>query len=151
MEVRDMVKQFTNKKADENNKEIENRRKDIEQHHAQRQKSKKTKWVIAISLLAVIIIGSAGFALINSLKPGKYDNFAKCLKEKGAVIYGAPWCEYTKAQKAMFGKSVKYLDYKTYDELPNIKLTPTWVINGQWYERVQDFNRLSALTGCPIK
>jgi ABC-type lipoprotein release transport system permease subunit len=102
----------------------------------------------------IILIASGGVALViialivnSALSPGKYDEFAKCLTEKGAVMYGEDWCRYTNAQKAMFGKSFKYIKYV---QKPDIKVRPTWVINGKTYETVQSFERLSALTGCKI-
>lgn len=42
---------------------------------------------------------------------GKYDAFAQCLKNKGAVFFGAAWCPHCQAQKAEFGMSVKFLSY----------------------------------------
>ncbi len=43
--------------------------------------------------------------------PGKYDDFAKCLTEKEVKMYGAYWCSHCAAQKALFGKSWKYVNY----------------------------------------
>ena len=63
-------------------------------------------------------------------------------------MYGADGCMYSQAQRTMFGKSFKYLDYEDYTKGPSIKITPTWIINGERYERVQSFERLSALTDC---
>ena len=88
---------------------------------------------------------------MNSKKPGYYDNFAKCLSEKGAVMYGADFCQYSHAQKGMFGKSFKFINYKDFSKNPNVKTTPTWVINGRLIERVQSFDRLAELTGCSIR
>ena len=63
-----------------------------------------------------IIVGLAFLAGIVWLiktpgKPSKYDQFAQCLGEKKAVFYGAFWCKHCQAQKALFGKAVKYLPY----------------------------------------
>ena len=67
------------------------------------------------------------------------------------VMYGAmEWCKYTQGQRAMFGKSFKYINYHEFTELPGISKTPTWVINGKWYENAQSFDKLSGLTGCKI-
>ena len=80
-----------------------------------------------------------------------FDNFAKCISDKGAVMYGAmEWCKYTQGQRAMFGKSFKYVNYHEFTELPGIMKTPTWVIDGKWYENAQSFDKLSGLTGCKI-
>lgn len=42
---------------------------------------------------------------------GKYDTFATCLKDKGAVFYGAFWCTHCQAEKKLFGTSEKLLPY----------------------------------------
>lgn len=111
--------------------------------------SKKTKIYFLIFL--VIIAGISYYFYWSSQQPGQFDDFAKCLTEKGAVMYGAiEWCKYTKEQVAMFGNSFKYINYKDYKEIEGIKLTPTWVVNNERYERVQSFEKLSALTGCTI-
>ena len=65
-------------------------------------------------------------------------------------MYGAPWCKYTAGQKAMFGNSMKLIDYQDFTEDSNVKITPTWLINGAYYQNVQTFDRLSALTGCSL-
>ncbi len=109
-------------------------------------RKRKLLWGIGSLLVVVAVIAGVMFAL-----PGRLDKFASCLSEKGAVMYGAiEWCQYTKEQAGMFGKSFKYVDYKDYRDLPGIKKTPTWQINGQLYENVQSLERLSALTGCPL-
>ena len=67
-------------------------------------------------------------------------------------MYGAmDWCKFTQGQKAMFGRSFKHINYHEFDELPGIKTTPTWVINGEWHENVQTFDKLAALTGCRVQ
>ena len=70
------------------------------------KKPKNNKKVILISIALIVfalIIGGIGYSYVNSKKPGPLDDFAKCLTENGAVMYGAPWCKYTAGQKAMFG------------------------------------------------
>ncbi|MBI2558520.1 hypothetical protein HYW20_04310 [Candidatus Woesearchaeota archaeon] len=114
------------------------------------QKSKSKYYIIA-SVLAVIILAGLSYSIYSLNKPSTYDAFAKCLNQKGAVMYGAmDWCKYTQAQKAMFGNSFKYINYHEFSELAGIKKTPTWVINGAWYENVQSFEKLAALTGCKL-
>ncbi len=109
------------------------------------KKSNKKFKVIAIS--AVIFLILVSWIAYSMLSPGKYDSFAKCLTEKGAVMYGEDWCKYTNAQKGMFGKSFKYITYQVKEDL---RKRPTWVIDGESYETVQSFERLAALTGCKI-
>ena len=65
-----------------------------------------------IAILCVALISGFVFGVIYLKNlPGKYDNFAKCLKDKGTVFYGAFWCPHCQNQKQMFGRSAKYLPY----------------------------------------
>ena len=138
--------------------EVENIRHENQktEHHAETlvdNKPKITKKILIISIVSVVfvlIIGSIGFSYVNSLKPGSLDGFAQCLTEKGAIMYGSTSCQYTHAQKGMFGNSLKFIDSRDFTEDPNIKKTPTWLINGKYYENVQTLNRLADLTGCKI-
>lgn len=70
---------------------------------------------IFISIIGILILGTIGAVLLQSNSapagPGKYDAFAQCLKDKGAVFYGAFWCSHCQAQKKLFGSSVKLLSY----------------------------------------
>lgn len=61
---------------------------------------------------AVLIVGGIVYAAnYDSGVPGKYDQFATCLKDKGAKFYGAFWCPHCQTQKKMFGGSQKLLPY----------------------------------------
>lgn len=71
---------------------------------------------IFIFILIILILGTIATALLRSggivnSGPGKYDEFAMCLKDKGAVFYGAFWCTHCQATKKMFGSSQKLLPY----------------------------------------
>ncbi|MBI2124811.1 hypothetical protein HYT92_03395 [Candidatus Pacearchaeota archaeon] len=132
--------------------EYEQRLEHQKSFNEQQQKSKKSKYYILAAVAAVLILSAAAYSVYSINKSGPYDAFAKCLTEKGAVMYGAmDWCKFTQAQKGMFGKSFKYISYHEFQELPGIKKTPTWVINGQWHENVQPFEKLSQATGCKIQ
>ena len=116
-------------------------------------KPKNNKKIIifsAFSLIIVLILAGVSFSFYQSNKPGQFDNLAKCLADKGAVMFGASFCKYTAAQKGMFGNSMKFIDYRDFTEDSNIKITPTWLINGKYYENAQSFDRLSAITGCIV-
>lgn len=129
-------------------KEYEQR---VEQQYQFQPAQKKSRWKIYLGVIVVIIVAIAAYSVYSTSKTGRYDNFAKCLAEKGTVMYGAmDWCKYTQGQKAMFGNSFKYVNYHEFQDLPGIKKTPTWVINGKWYENTQSFEKLSELTGCKI-
>ncbi|MFA5777873.1 MAG: thioredoxin domain-containing protein [Candidatus Paceibacterota bacterium] len=70
---------------------------------------------IFILIIGLLVLGTVGTVLLrlNSTPPGpgKYDEFATCLKDKGAVFYGAFWCVHCQAQKKLFGSSQKLLPY----------------------------------------
>lgn len=70
---------------------------------------------IFILIIGLLILGAIATVLVqsNSTPPGpsKYDSFAVCLKDKGAVFYGAFWCQHCQAQKKLFGSSQKLLPY----------------------------------------
>lgn len=139
------------RQSQEAQKEYEQRLGQQSQVQEQQSHSKKSKYYTIAAVIGVIILATAAYSVYSINKPGLYDDFAKCLREKGAVMYGAmDWCKYTQAQKGMFGKSFKYINYHEFQELPGIKITPTWVINGAWHENVQSFDRLAALTGCRL-
>ena len=117
------------------------------------EKPKNNKKIIIISIISIVfvlIVGGIGFSYLNTLKPGALDDFAQCLTEKGAIMYGATSCQYSHAQQGMFGNSKKYLDIRDFTEDSNVKTTPTWIINGNYYANVQTFDRLASLTGCEI-
>lgn len=114
-------------------------------------RSTKTKYYAIAIFIGLIIFAGLAYSIYSYLRPSSLDDFAKCLSEKGAVMYGAmDWCKYTQAQKGMFGNSFKYINYHEYKDLPGIKKTPTWVINGAWHENVQSFDKLASLTGCRL-
>lgn len=121
------------------------------EHLNQARPAKSKKYYMIFGLIVVLIIALISYSAYSLSKPGPHDNFAKCITEKGSVMYGAmDWCKFTQGQKAMFGKSFKYINYHEHTELPGIRITPTWVINGEWHENAQSFEKLAALTGCKI-
>lgn len=94
-------------------------------------------------VIVVLVVGVIGTAAVRSKggpvssAPGKYDTFAQCLKDKGAIFYGAYWCPHCQAQKKLFGTSVKLLPYVECSTAngqgqtqicidKNVKSYPTW-------------------------
>lgn len=132
-------------------KQREESRKALEEHKAREEvfrleKEKKAKKKKKFKVIAIGILIVLGALIANAvISPGRYDGFAKCLTENGAVMYGEDWCQYTNAQKSMFGKSFKYINYQV---KTNLEVRPTWLINGKTYGTVQSFERLAVLTGC---
>jgi len=132
-------------------KEYEQRIEQQKDITEQQIKSAKSKYYVIVAVIGIVVLAVSAYSVYSINKPSPYDNFAKCLTEKGAVMYGAmDWCKYTQGQKAMFGNSFKYINYHEFQDLPGIKKTPTWVINGAWHENVQPFDKLAALTNCKL-
>jgi len=123
----------------------------IERKIIKKSDNKKIILISIVSMVAALVIAGIGVGFINANKPGPLDDFAKCLTEKGAIMYGAPLCKYTAGQKAMFGNSMRLIDYRDFTKDPNVKITPTWLINGAYYQNVQTFDGLADLTGCELK
>jgi len=123
----------------------------------------KSKYKIIIGILIVVIIAAGGlwFGFVRNtgntpkLDPAKLDAFAKCLTEKGVVMYGAYWCSHCQRQKKLFGDSFKYVTYVecTKDvkkcQEKKIKAYPTWIFkNGERIKREATFAELAKRTTC---
>ena len=123
------------------------------------QKKEKFKMKKKYKILAVIIILSVLLLYMTYKKQASasnYDDFAKCLTENNATMYGTEWCTHCKAQKALFGKSFKYVNYVDCDRNKDICTSmgvegyPTWIIHGVQLKGVQSVQDLSLATGCSV-
>jgi len=120
--------------------------------------------VSTVVLLVLLVVAGAWFAWKGSLlapKPvGSFDNFAKCLTEKGAAMYGASWCSHCKNQKKMFGSSWQYVNYVECASSDGgqtqackdkgITGYPTWDISGEFLSGEISLQVLSDKSGCPL-
>lgn len=85
------------------------------------------------------------------------ESFAKCLTEKGAVMYGTDWCSHCNDQKDDFGDEFEYIDFVDCDVNKQACVEagvtgyPTWIIDGESYPGRQELNRLASLTGCSLE
>ncbi len=97
------------------------------------------------------------FLLGCSRGPGKYDEFAQCLTEEGAEMYGTNWCSHCQNQKEMFGSSFQYIYFVDCDrnraacEIAGVRGYPTWRINGENYPGEQSLYKLATLTNCSLE
>mgnify|MGYP001768133481 CR=1 FL=1 len=121
---------------------------------------------IFILVIILLVLGTIASVLFQSdsvsFGPGKYDQFAMCLKEKGAVFYGAFWCTHCNATKKMFGPSKKYLPYVECSTADGFQQTefckekkiesyPTWEFaDGSRLSGELSFEQLSEKTSCPL-
>jgi len=101
---------------------------------------------------------------LSGADKAKLDDFARCLGDKKAVMYGAFYCEHCKEQKDLFGDSAQYLPYvecvergtrKITDQCKTlaIRRTPTWIFeqSGERLEgKVLSLQELSQKSGCKL-
>lgn len=117
---------------------------------------------ITIGVLIGAVLALVGYGIYDYSQPGKYDEFAQCIKDSGAVFYGAFWCPHCQDQKKMFGKSEKKLPYVECS-IPSgqgqtqictdkkIEGYPTWEFkDGSRVTDVLTFQELSQKTSCSI-
>ncbi|MBI2515120.1 hypothetical protein HYV91_03000 [Candidatus Wolfebacteria bacterium] len=112
--------------------------------------------------VGAIVLGSVIFLIYRNSEPGELDDFAMCLKARGAVFYGAFWCPHCQNQKAMFGRSARLLPYvecSTPDgqsQLPicqskNINGYPTWEFSDTTRQSGEvPLRELAEKTGCVL-
>lgn len=111
-----------------------------------------------------LIVGIVGYGVWKGYQAppqpqaaGKYDEFAQCLTEKGAVMYGADWCPHCQNQKKLFGASFQYVTYVECPDEPKrcvdagITGYPSWIFaDGAKLEGEQSLLTLSDRSGCQL-
>lgn len=122
----------------------------------------KIKNMLIVIGAVVIVAGLGLFLWWQNSQPGTYDDFAKCLKDKGAVFYGAFWCPHCRDQKDLFGSSQKYLPYVECSssdgnsqleicKKEKIESYPTWQFaDGSREEGELSLEKLSEKSGCQL-
>ena len=121
---------------------------------------------LIIGVIIFLALFAGGIYLLSAKngndQSGKYDTFAQCLKDKGAVFYGAFWCSHCQNTKAEFGSSAKLLNYiecSTADgqgqldvcNQKNITGYPTWEFaDGSRLEGEVPLTQLAEKTGCEL-
>ncbi|MFA6461256.1 MAG: thioredoxin family protein [Candidatus Woesearchaeota archaeon] len=111
------------------------------------------KWQFAFLLvLSLLFLVSCG------PNQEQLQNFATCLTDQGAVMYGASWCVHCKEQKEMFGDAFVKVNYVecTIEEQrcseENISGLPTWKFkDGSILEGALPFSELESKTGCKLR
>lgn len=125
----------------------------------QDNKSKNNIMWVALVILVVAIVLAVIFFLPkqDSSKYENLDEFASCLTEKGAVMYGAYWCSHCQAQKEEFGSSFKNINYVECTEKPDqctaagVQGYPTWVIASTTLVGEQTLETLAVHTNCALQ
>jgi thiol-disulfide isomerase/thioredoxin len=126
-------------------------------------RNKKTifGWIAVFAVIGGLFY-STTFLQRSPYDPGVLDQFAICLKDKGALFYGAFWCSHCQSQKKLFGGAqdkLPYIECSTPDGkglLPvckdaKIEGYPTWVFaDGSRESGELDLSRLAEKTGCEL-
>jgi thiol-disulfide isomerase/thioredoxin len=74
---------------------------------------KKNKTTIQLVIFAVIVLGivvAMNMVVGGAKTAGKYDDFSKCMADKGVKFYGAFWCPHCQAQERALGASRQKLE-----------------------------------------
>jgi glutaredoxin len=111
--------------------------------------------VILVGIAAVYWFGFARTSENKAVLISKIDVFAKCLTQKGVVMYGAYWCPHCQRQKKLFGDSFQYVTYvectKDIKKCQEKKIEgyPTWIFkNGERIAGEATFEELAKKTSC---
>lgn len=111
---------------------------------------KKNNVITILIILGVITIA---FIVLNQASPQTDEKVIKCIGQN-SELYVQLGCHACEIQKEIFGENYRYLNVIDcfYDReeciAKKITATPTWFINGEYYEKVQSIERLKELTGC---
>ena len=73
----------------------------------------RNKWFY----IALIIVFAIIYFAVPKVSSGEYNTFAKCLTEKGLVMYGTDWCPHCQNQKALLGDSFDYITSRACSKL----------------------------------
>jgi hypothetical protein len=123
---------------------------------------KKNGVLIFWLIIIVLIVGGVASSFYVGSQPGKYDSFAQCLSDKGAIFYGAFWCPHCQATKRMFGSSQRLLPYvecstpNGQDQLQvckdaGVQSYPTWVFpDGTRLTGERTLQELAAASTCEL-
>ncbi|MEI6529022.1 MAG: hypothetical protein WCN88_01280 [Candidatus Falkowbacteria bacterium] len=120
----------------------------------------------AIIVVAVLVYSNSKSKTnlnIQNTNSNSSVSFAQCLKNQGALFYGAFWCSHCQNQKAMFGSDAKdlpFVECSTPDgqgqlaicQQNNIPGYPTWVFkDGSRLSGELTLTQLAEKTGCTQK
>lgn len=113
---------------------------------------KTTLWIILIVL--VLLVTFIIYEANNPETGAREEKLAKCLAEKGAVLYVKPGCPICQAQKELFGNALEFLDIvdcSIQNEIcyeKQVVRVPAWEINNQMYRGKRSLEQLAELSGC---
>lgn len=113
-------------------------------------------------VILLVIVAGVGIAFTSNTSSTKLDSFAQCLKDNGAIFYGAFWCPHCQRTKQMFGASahlLPYIECSTPDgkeqtqECKDKGITgyPTWIFaNGTTLNGERTLQELATASNCAL-
>ena len=120
------------------------------------------KKIFILSVLTLFVLAACSSG--PSIPQSEIDEFAKCITENGAIMYGTFWCPHCAKTKKMFGSSFQYVRYIECDPRGDneqselcianeIDKYDTWEFNDDPSTRLvsePSFADLSEKTGCAV-
>lgn len=116
--------------------------------------------IVILLVLLIAVRGNSNPGQPQTAKVTKYDDFAQCIADSGALFYGAFWCPHCQNQKEMFDNSEKlpYIECSTVNRQQTKECTdagvtgyPTWVFaDGSREEGEVPMELLAEKTGCQL-
>jgi hypothetical protein len=132
----------------------------------QREEEAKPKtgprWLWIVLVMVALGGAWAGYDYFYYRHASRLDGFAKCVKSKGARMYGAWWCPHCADQKEEFGYAFQYVDYVECSpegkrevndvcKRAGVAHFPTWQFaDGSRTEGVLPLAQLGEKTGCKL-
>jgi len=120
--------------------------------------SKGTSVIIIVVALVLLVLGLWYF---SAAVPSPYANlpqFASCIANSKATMYGAYWCPHCQNEKARFGTSFKFVPYVECTQevakctAANVTVYPTWIFgDGHRVEGDLPLEQLAKETGCSLE
>lgn len=119
-------------------------------------------WIGILLIVVVIIVAFKFTGNAVSNEPGVYDEFAQCITDSGAIMYGAYWCPHCNNQKEAFGNSARLINYVECDargddadpaacQAAGIQGYPTWIFaDGQRVAGEIALQELAFRTNCTL-
>ncbi len=106
-------------------------------------------WITLVVIFGILGLGGIILTLENNSSITK--ETTECIAEN-SILYIQLGCHACEAQEEMFGDNYQYLNvvdcFFEGEKCPNIRGTPTWIIQGEEYLGIQNIETLKTLTGC---
>jgi hypothetical protein len=111
-------------------------------------------------VVGAIVLGAFGMAAAAVAAAASLDGFARCLARRRATFYGTVWCPHCDAQRALFGRSFRWVRYVECSidgtqalrpECAGVSGFPTWTFrDGSQVAGRMTLEGLSRKTGCSL-